>query len=156
MLINGKEEPVKSCVSPSELKGQVFCHSSRNVYKRNCCFTDFCNNETLHFNPGRQTAQEIKKWLGLPCALVNMALFGRNILELSLKSINLGYKQEKMRLLFELRADLLVRNTEGQIRTGRKRSVTQTVEQATNWLKHLEIVGFSQPGRTKSWLGIYT
>ncbi|KAG1939017.1 activin receptor type-1C-like [Pimephales promelas] len=50
MLINGKEEAVKSCVSPSELKGQVFCHSSRNVYKRNCCFTDFCNNETLHFN----------------------------------------------------------------------------------------------------------
>lgn len=100
----------------------------------------------------------IKKWLGLPCALVNMALFGRNILELSLKSINLGYKQEKVRLLFELREspDPLVRNTEGQIRTGRKRSMTQTVEQATNQLKHLENVGFSQPGRTRSWLGIYT
>ncbi|XP_073768550.1 activin receptor type-1C isoform X3 [Danio rerio] len=52
MLINGKEETVKSCVSPSELKGQVFCYSSRNVSKRNCCFTDFCNNETLHLNPG--------------------------------------------------------------------------------------------------------
>ncbi len=52
MLINGKEEAVKSCLSPSELKGQVFCYSSRNVSKRNCCFTDFCNNETLHLNPG--------------------------------------------------------------------------------------------------------
>ncbi|XP_016109287.1 activin receptor type-1C-like isoform X3 [Sinocyclocheilus grahami] len=52
MLINGKEEAVKSCVSPSELKGQVFCYSSRNVSKRNCCFTDFCNNETLHLSPG--------------------------------------------------------------------------------------------------------
>ncbi|XP_055070781.2 activin receptor type-1C isoform X2 [Misgurnus anguillicaudatus] len=50
MLINGKEEAVKSCLSPSELKGQMFCYSSRNVSKRNCCFTDFCNNETLHLS----------------------------------------------------------------------------------------------------------
>ncbi|XP_060786351.1 activin receptor type-1C isoform X5 [Neoarius graeffei] len=48
MLINGKEEAVKSCLSPSELKGQLFCYSSKDVSKRNCCFTDFCNNETLH------------------------------------------------------------------------------------------------------------
>lgn len=52
MLIDGKEETVKSCLSPSEMKGQVFCYSSRNVSKRNCCFTDFCNNETLHLHPG--------------------------------------------------------------------------------------------------------
>uniref|UniRef100_A0A3Q3BMV0 Activin receptor type-1C n=1 Tax=Haplochromis burtoni TaxID=8153 RepID=A0A3Q3BMV0_HAPBU len=52
MLIDGKEEAVKSCLSPSEMKGQVFCYSSRNVSKRNCCFTDFCNNETLHLYPG--------------------------------------------------------------------------------------------------------
>ena len=52
MLIDGKEEAVKSCLSPSEMKGQVFCYSSRNVSKRNCCFTDFCNNETLHLHPG--------------------------------------------------------------------------------------------------------
>ncbi|XP_028446254.1 activin receptor type-1C [Perca flavescens] len=52
MLIDGKEETDKSCLSPSKLKGQVFCYSSRNVSKRNCCFTDFCNNETLHLHPG--------------------------------------------------------------------------------------------------------
>lgn len=52
MLIDGKEEAVKSCLSPSEMKGQVFCYSSRNVSKRNCCFTDFCNNETLRLHPG--------------------------------------------------------------------------------------------------------
>ncbi|MED6239621.1 hypothetical protein ATANTOWER_008761, partial [Ataeniobius toweri] len=50
MLIDGKEETVKSCLSPSEMKGQVFCYSSRNVSKRSCCFTDFCNNETLHLH----------------------------------------------------------------------------------------------------------
>ncbi|KAK1903408.1 Activin receptor type-1C [Dissostichus eleginoides] len=53
MLIEGKEETLKSCLSPSEMKGQVFCYSSRNVSKRNCCFTDFCNNETLHLQPER-------------------------------------------------------------------------------------------------------
>ncbi|XP_042172018.1 activin receptor type-1C-like isoform X2 [Oncorhynchus tshawytscha] len=52
MLINGKEEAIKSCLSPAEMRGQVFCYSSRNVSKRNCCFTDFCNNETLHLHPG--------------------------------------------------------------------------------------------------------
>uniref|UniRef100_H3DGE3 Activin receptor type-1C n=1 Tax=Tetraodon nigroviridis TaxID=99883 RepID=H3DGE3_TETNG len=51
MLIEGKEETVKSCLSPSEMKGQVFCYGSRNVSKRSCCFTDFCNNETLHLHP---------------------------------------------------------------------------------------------------------
>lgn len=53
MLIDGKEETLKSCLSPSEMKGQVFCYSSRNVSKRSCCFTDFCNNETLHLHPGK-------------------------------------------------------------------------------------------------------
>ncbi|KAG5833848.1 hypothetical protein ANANG_G00280250 [Anguilla anguilla] len=57
MLIDGKEEVVKSCLSPSEMKGQVFCYSSRNVSKRNCCFTDFCNNETLHLNPERPAGE---------------------------------------------------------------------------------------------------
>lgn len=52
MLIEGKEETVKSCLSPLEMKGQVFCYSSRNVSKRSCCFTDFCNNETLHLHTG--------------------------------------------------------------------------------------------------------
>ncbi|MCI4378708.1 hypothetical protein PGIGA_G00218910 [Pangasianodon gigas] len=60
MLINGKEEAVKSCLSPSELKGQVFCYSSKDVSKRNCCFTDFCNNETLHLRP--ETSSEDSDW----------------------------------------------------------------------------------------------
>ncbi|XP_066542118.1 activin receptor type-1C isoform X1 [Hoplias malabaricus] len=60
MLINGKEETGKSCLSPSELKGQVFCYSSKNVSKRNCCFTDFCNNETLHLN--QDTSSDGSGW----------------------------------------------------------------------------------------------
>uniref|UniRef100_A0A8C3XYL1 Activin receptor type-1C n=1 Tax=Catharus ustulatus TaxID=91951 RepID=A0A8C3XYL1_CATUS len=47
MLTNGREEVVKSCVSLPELQAQVFCHSSKNVTKTECCYTDFCNNITL-------------------------------------------------------------------------------------------------------------
>lgn len=56
----------------------------------------------------------ICKWLG-------SALFGRNILKLPLKSISLGYKQEKVRLVFKLRdsPDLFAQNTKAQLCTGR-------------------------------------
>ncbi|XP_054133629.1 activin receptor type-1C isoform X1 [Melozone crissalis] len=47
MLTNGREEVVKSCVSLPELHAQVFCHSSKNVTRTECCYTDFCNNITL-------------------------------------------------------------------------------------------------------------
>ncbi|XP_054643189.1 activin receptor type-1C isoform X2 [Dunckerocampus dactyliophorus] len=53
MLIDGREETMQSCLSPLEMRGQVFCYSSPNVSKRNCCFSDFCNNETLHLQPER-------------------------------------------------------------------------------------------------------
>ncbi|XP_071291646.1 activin receptor type-1C [Agelaius tricolor] len=47
MLSNGREEVVKSCVSLPELHAQVFCHSSKNITRTECCYTDFCNNITL-------------------------------------------------------------------------------------------------------------
>ncbi|XP_021255659.1 activin receptor type-1C isoform X3 [Numida meleagris] len=61
MLTNGKEEVIKSCVSLPELNAQVFCHSSKNITKTECCYTDFCNNITLRLpiaseSPGRAAA----------------------------------------------------------------------------------------------------
>ncbi|XP_074767532.1 activin receptor type-1C [Athene noctua] len=61
MLTNGREEVVKSCVSLPELNAQVFCHSSKNITKTECCYTDFCNNITLRLPvasepPGRASA----------------------------------------------------------------------------------------------------
>uniref|UniRef100_A0A663LMN8 Activin receptor type-1C n=1 Tax=Athene cunicularia TaxID=194338 RepID=A0A663LMN8_ATHCN len=53
MLTNGREEVVKSCVSLPELNAQVFCHSSKNITKTECCYTDFCNNITLRLPVGR-------------------------------------------------------------------------------------------------------
>lgn len=52
MLTNGKEEVIKSCVSLPELNAQVFCHSSKNITKTECCYTDFCNNITLRLPVG--------------------------------------------------------------------------------------------------------
>ena len=52
MLTNGKEEVIKSCVSLPELNAQVFCHSSKNITKTECCYTDFCNNITLRLPIG--------------------------------------------------------------------------------------------------------
>ncbi|XP_074451440.1 activin receptor type-1C [Larus michahellis] len=61
MLTNGREEVIKSCVSLPELNAQVFCHSSKNITKTECCYTDFCNNITLRLpvaseSPGRASA----------------------------------------------------------------------------------------------------
>nr|KAF6493396.1 activin A receptor type 1C [Rousettus aegyptiacus] len=61
MLTNGKEQVTKSCVSLPELNAQVFCHSSNNVTKTECCFTDFCNNITLHLPTDNGTWTQL--WL---------------------------------------------------------------------------------------------
>uniref|UniRef100_A0A8C0V9B5 receptor protein serine/threonine kinase n=1 Tax=Cyanistes caeruleus TaxID=156563 RepID=A0A8C0V9B5_CYACU len=84
MLTNGREEVVKSCVSLPELNAQVFCHSSKNVTKTECCYTDFCNNITLRLPlaseaPGRVARRSAA--LAVPvavpvCALVLLALLG--------------------------------------------------------------------------------
>ncbi|XP_061925962.1 activin receptor type-1C [Entelurus aequoreus] len=53
MLIDGREKTAQSCLSPLEMKGQVFCYSSPSVSRRECCFSHFCNNQTLHLQPER-------------------------------------------------------------------------------------------------------
>ncbi|XP_007494255.1 activin receptor type-1C [Monodelphis domestica] len=60
MLTNGREEVIKSCVSLPELNAQVFCHSSNNITKTECCFTDFCNNITLHL-PAAAASPKLQK-----------------------------------------------------------------------------------------------
>ncbi|XP_075385252.1 activin receptor type-1C [Tenrec ecaudatus] len=60
MLTDGKEQVIKSCVSLPELSAQVFCHSSNNVTKTECCFTDFCNNITLHLPTASPNAPKLR------------------------------------------------------------------------------------------------
>ncbi|KAL6489820.1 hypothetical protein MHYP_G00001650 [Metynnis hypsauchen] len=91
----------------------------------------------------------IRKWLGLPRCLSEAGLFGRNMLQLPLKSLQLGYMQEKARLVLELResTDRSVRNANIGVLTGRKWNAQTKVDQAISRLQHQEIVGRVQVGR---------
>ncbi len=85
----------------------------------------------------------IRKWLGLPRCFSDTSLFGKNALQLPLKSINLGYKQEKTRLVFELKEsrDEAVKRAGVTIRTGHRWRAQQEVDQAVNRLQHKEVMG---------------
>ncbi|CAJ1066598.1 hypothetical protein ROHU_018794 [Xyrichtys novacula] len=88
----------------------------------------------------------IRKWMGLPRCFSDVGLCGWNMLELPLKSITLGYKQEKAHLVLEMRdsADRLVRSAEVPIRTGRKWKAPEEVENAIARLQHKEVMGATQ------------
>ncbi|XP_041896533.1 activin receptor type-1C isoform X4 [Corvus kubaryi] len=78
MLTNGREEVVKSCVSLPELNAQVFCHSSKNITKTECCYTDFCNNITLRLPlaseaPGRAGPRSAVLAVAVPVCAVLLA-----------------------------------------------------------------------------------
>ena len=60
-LVNGKEERVKSCLTPADYSGPVYCYDSLRLAKTHCCLTDFCNNETLHLYPGRAPSTVVKE-----------------------------------------------------------------------------------------------
>lgn len=64
----------------------------------------------------------IRKWLGLPRCLSETGIFRKNMLQLALQSVTMGYKQEKARLVMEMKesTDQSVRNGNVQIRTGHK------------------------------------
>lgn len=79
-----------------------------------------------------------------------MALLGKNTFALPLKSINLGYKQAKVRLIFQLRDSLdpTIRNARAEVKTGWKWSAVQMLDRAISQLKHQEVMGAVQPART--------
>lgn len=91
----------------------------------------------------------IRKWLGLPRCLSETGLFGRNMLQLPLKSLQLGYRQEKTRLVLELResTDESVRKANARVPTGRKWNAQTEVDHAVSRLQHKEIMGRVQVGR---------
>ncbi|XP_053115726.1 activin receptor type-1C isoform X2 [Hemicordylus capensis] len=62
MLTNGKQEVIKSCLSLLQLKAQIFCHSSKNITRTECCYTDFCNNVTIYLPTGTDPSSKPKPW----------------------------------------------------------------------------------------------
>nr|XP_033801842.1 activin receptor type-1C [Geotrypetes seraphini] len=80
MLTNGKEEVIKSCISLPELNAQVFCRSSNNITRTECCFSDFCNNITLQLptaavspSPAHWGPVELTVVVTVPVCLLSIA-----------------------------------------------------------------------------------
>ena len=92
----------------------------------------------------------IQKWLGLPRYFSDTGLFRANSLQLPIQSVTPGCKQEKSRLVLELREsdDPLVRNADGPVLTGRMWQAHTEVNKAISRLQHQEIVGRVQVGRS--------
>ncbi|KAJ8351711.1 hypothetical protein SKAU_G00231870 [Synaphobranchus kaupii] len=98
----------------------------------------------------------IRKWLGLPRCFSATGLYGGNTLHLPLKSITLGYRQEKARLVMELResSDETVKDMHASVRSGRKWRAEEEVDKAVSRLQHQEVVGRVQTGQASDgWLG---
>ncbi|CAJ1071391.1 PREDICTED: uncharacterized protein LOC107738138 [Xyrichtys novacula] len=86
----------------------------------------------------------IRKWLGLPRCFSAAGLYGRNSLQLPL-----GYRQEKARLVMELRdsSDRTVAEANARVATGRKWKAVDEVQKVMGRLQHQEVVGRVQTGR---------
>ncbi len=91
----------------------------------------------------------IRKWLGLPWCFSAAGMYGWNSLQLPLKSITLGYRQEKATLVMELRdsSDRAVADVNARVETGRKWRAKEEVQKMMGRLQHKQIVSMVQTGR---------
>ncbi|KAI7794830.1 polyprotein [Triplophysa rosa] len=91
----------------------------------------------------------IRKWLGLPQCFSVAGLYGWNSLQLALKSITLGYRQEKARLVMELceSSDRAVADANARVKTGRKWRDKEDLQKVIGRLQHHQVVGMVQIGR---------
>ena len=92
----------------------------------------------------------IRKWLGIPRSLSNIAFYGHNTkLQLPLSSLIEEFKVTKARLYMMLRdlEDQVIRDTLPEVKTGMKWSAREEVEAMESQLRHKDIVGATQSGR---------
>ena len=92
----------------------------------------------------------IRKWLGIPRSLLNIAFYGHNTkLQLPLSSLIEEFKVTKARLYMMLRdsEDQVIRDTLPEVKTGMKWSAREEVEAMESWLQHKDIIGATQSGR---------
>ncbi|XP_078665283.1 uncharacterized protein LOC144907786 [Branchiostoma floridae x Branchiostoma belcheri] len=97
-----------------------------------------------------KTNSFIRKWLGVPRCLSRIALAGRNMLTLPINSVTEEYKLDKVRMTLELMwsKDNAVKAAYRRQKTGRKWNPEEVINQAISRLKHRDIVGAVQRGRT--------
>ena len=98
----------------------------------------------------RVVSSYIRKWLGLPRCLSTIGLYGRGALELPISSLAEEYKCAKVRLEMTLldSADPFVAQAAPILATGRKWKPAEATQQAKAALRHRDIVGQVQQGRS--------
>ncbi len=99
---------------------------------------------------------QVRKWLGLPKCLSSIGLYGNGALSLPVSSLVEEYKCAKARLEMTLTEsrDPFVRGAAPTLATGRKWKPSAAVAVAKAALRHRDIVGHVQHGR--SGLGVQT
>ena len=98
----------------------------------------------------RKISGYIRRWLGLPRSLSNIALYGKsNRLQLPFSSITEEYKVSKVRQVLQYRdsKDEKVSGASISVRTGRKWDAQEAVNDAESRLRHSLIVGRVAKGR---------
>jgi hypothetical protein len=98
----------------------------------------------------RKMNRFVKKWLGVPGSMTNIAIHSsRTKLVLPVKSLVEEYKVSKARSFMTLRdsKDPVVRDTQPDVKSGRKWTAEKAVDEVESRLKHKEIVGATQVGR---------
>ncbi len=98
----------------------------------------------------RKVSTFVRKWLGLPKSLSDVALYARCAkLQLPLRSLVEEFQTAKVRLHLMLRDSLdhAVRIAQPSVRTGRKWSAAEAVESAESALRFRELLGATQHGR---------
>ena len=98
----------------------------------------------------RLVSSYARKWLGLPRCLSSIGLYGKGVLELPISSLAEEYKCAKVRLEMMLldSSDPFVAQAAPILATGRKWTPLEATKQAKAALKHRDIVGRVQHGRS--------
>ena len=111
----------------------------------------FVRTQVLYMRPlERRVSRYLRRWLGLPRSLSNIALYGNTCkLTLPLKSIEEEFKVLRAREVLQFResADPKVSGAGVAVRTGRKWRAEAAVEQAESRLRHRVLVGTVARGR---------
>ncbi|XP_035688709.1 LOW QUALITY PROTEIN: uncharacterized protein LOC118424272 [Branchiostoma floridae] len=98
----------------------------------------------------RTISRFLRKWLGLPRSLSNIALYGRSTkLQLSLSGLTEEFKVTRARevLMYRDSSDSKVSSAGIHVRTGRKWKAQEAVDQAEARLRHSVLVGSVAVGR---------
>ncbi|XP_028448018.1 uncharacterized protein LOC114564703 [Perca flavescens] len=142
-----------SKIDASQLPGKykVWCYHF-TLYPRVMWPLKLCEVTSSAVSRMAKANSFIRRWLGLPRCFSAAGLYGWNSLQLPLKSITLGYKQEKERLVMELRdsSDRAVVDANARVETGRKWRAKEEVQKVMGRLKHQQVVGMVQTRMERS------